>query len=219
MSELDFVVVDVTAEKYAAAPALTMRLRIAESAGAVVHAVALRCQIRIEPQRRPYDDAEAARLQDLFGGRERWRDTLRPFLWTHASAMVQGFTGDIEFDLPVACTYDFEVAAAKYLHSVRAGDIPLVLMFSGTVFTRGSNGFQVEQIPWHKDVQASMPASVWHEVMDAHFPGSGWIRVHRDVIDALASYKAQHGLLGWDDTLTTLLDAVHSIDPVVEANS
>ena len=51
--------------------------------------------------------------------------------------MVRGFTGDVEFDLPVPCTYDFEVAAAKYLHALRDGEVPLRVLFSGTVFTRG----------------------------------------------------------------------------------
>ena len=47
---------------------------------------------------------------------------------------VTGFTGATEIDLPVACTYDFEVAAAKYFHSLDGGEIPIVLLFSGTVF-------------------------------------------------------------------------------------
>ncbi|MEP6853789.1 MAG: DUF6084 family protein [bacterium] len=207
MTDLEFAVADLIADRYAAAPSLTVRLRITETTGAVVHAVALRCQIRIEPQRRPYDDATAERLADLFGGRERWRDTLRPFLWTHAAMMVPGFTTDIEVDLPVACTYDFDVAAAKYLHAVRDGDVPLVLLFSGTVFTRGATGFSVEQIPWHKDVEVRLPAAVWRAVMDVHFPNSAWIRIPRDTLDALAAYKGRHGLLGWEDTLDSLLAA------------
>ena len=51
--------------------------------GAPVHAVALRCQIRIEPQRRRYDADEEARLVELFGETPQWGDSLRPFLWTH----------------------------------------------------------------------------------------------------------------------------------------
>ena len=44
---------DVVAEPYAAAPQLTARLRIEETTGQRVHAIALRCQVRIEPQRAP----------------------------------------------------------------------------------------------------------------------------------------------------------------------
>ena len=79
-------------------PACASRRR----SGAPVHAVALRCQVRIEPQRRRYDDAEEAGLLDLFGPRPRWGDTLKPFLWMHASTMVPGFTGSTEVDLPLA---------------------------------------------------------------------------------------------------------------------
>ena len=110
---------DIVAEPYAAAPQLTARLRIEETTGATVHAIALRCQVRIEPQRRPYSEAEEAGLLGLFGDRGRWRDTLRPFLWMQCSTMVQGFTGTTEVDLPLPCTYDFEVTGSKYLHALR----------------------------------------------------------------------------------------------------
>jgi len=205
MTDLAFEVLDVTPDRFAATPTLTTRLHIVETGGEAVHAVALRCQIRIEPQRRPYDDAEATRVRDVFGARDRWKDTLRPFLWTHASAMVPSFTAETEVDLPLNCSYDFDVAAAKYLHALRDGVIPLEFMFSGTVFTRGTSGFQIEQIPWHKDVAFAMPASRWHAVMDLHFPGAGWIRASRDTIDALGEYKSRYGLLDWDDTLAALL--------------
>ena len=139
MTQLSFTVLDIVAEPYAAAPQLTARLRIEESTGATVHAIALRCQVRIEPQRRPYSEADMAELLGLFGDRSRWRDTLRPFPWMQCSAMVQGFTGTTEVDLPMPCTYDFEVTGSKYLHAVRDGFIPLLLLFSGTVFTRGNS--------------------------------------------------------------------------------
>ena len=137
MTELAFAVLDAAPERYAAAPTLLVRVRLTESTGAIVHAVALRAQVQIEPQRRQYAEREQEGLADLFGPSERWSQTLRPFLWTHAVALVPGFTGAVEFDLPVACTYDFEVAAAKYLHALDDGEVPLRLLFSGTVFTRG----------------------------------------------------------------------------------
>ena len=88
----------------------------------------------IEPQRRRYEPAEQARLVELFGDAPRWGETLRPFLWTHVGTVVTGFTATTEIDLPITCTYDFEVAAAKYLHGLDDGEIPLLLLFSGTVF-------------------------------------------------------------------------------------
>lgn len=205
MSQLGFTVVDVVAEQFSAQPSLLFRLRVTETTGEQIHAIALRCQIRIEPQRRSYDDAESAGLTDLFGGRERWSETVKPFLWTHASTMVRGFTDSIEVDLPVGCSYDFEVSGAKYLHALKAGEIPLLLLFSGTVFTRGSNGFGVEQIPWHLEASCRLPVAVWRQVMDSHFPNSGWVRMDRETLDALVAYKSARGLPTWEQTISTLL--------------
>src|SRR6478752_2367336 len=136
MTDLAIDVLDVRAEPYAAVPTLVFRLGVTEPSGDPVHAVALRTQIQIEPQRRRYSKEEEARLLELFGEQPQWGDSLRPFLWTHATAMLTGFTGRTEVDLPVTCSYDFEVAGAKYLHSLDDGDIPLALLFSGTVFAR-----------------------------------------------------------------------------------
>jgi hypothetical protein len=207
VTALAFEVLDVVPQQHAAAPTLLFRLRVTESSGAAVHAIALRAQLRIEPQRRPYDADEQLGLADLFGTSERYTSTLKPFLWTHASAMVQGFQGSRELDLPVACTYDFEVSATKYLHALRGGDVPLVLLFSGTVFTRGETGFAVEQLSWSLEAGCRMPVSTWHELMDIYFPGSGWIRLDRDTISALARYRSARGLTSWEHTVADLLPA------------
>jgi Family of unknown function (DUF6084) len=205
VTDLVFDVLDVLPQQHAASPHLLFRLRVTERSGAVVHAVALRAQLRIEPQRRAYDADEQAGLVDLFGTSDRYASTLKPFLWTHATAMVQGFEGDRDFDLPVACTYDFEVGATKYLHALRGGDVPLVLLFSGTVFTRGATGFAVEQLSWSLEARCRLPVSAWSRLMDLYFPGSGWIRLDRDTIDALARYRSTHGLTTWEQTLAALL--------------
>jgi Family of unknown function (DUF6084) len=207
MMQLDFAVADVFAEPYAVAPQLTVRLRVAESTGAAIHAIALRAQVRIEPQRRSYRADEEAALLDLFGRRERWYDTLKPFMWMQASTMVQGFDGLTEVDLALPCTYDFDVTASKYLHALRDGAVSVVLLFSGTVFTRGERGFGVEQIPWDREARYDMPVSVWRQVMDQHYPGTGWLRLDRDLIDRLARHKAEHGLTTWDETIQALLPA------------
>ena len=138
MSSLGFEVLGARAEPHAAVPTLSLRLRLTEADAQPVHAVALRCQVMIEPQRRRYEPAEQARLVELFGETPRWGDTLRPFLWTHVGTTVTGFTGTTEIDLPIICTYDFEVAAAKYLHGLDDGEIPILLLFSGTIFRQSA---------------------------------------------------------------------------------
>ncbi len=108
--------------------------------------------------------------------------------------MVQGFSGTADVDLPLPVTYDFEVTASKYLHALRDGSVPLALLFSGTVFTRGINGFGVEQVPWHRETRYSMPVGVWHALVDLYFPNSGWLRLDRDTMGALAHFKSGRGL-------------------------
>lgn len=205
MTQLAFTVVDVTPQQYAAAPLLDARLRIEEATGVAIHAIALRCQVRIEPHRRRYSDAEAEGLQDLFGPRERWSTTVRSFLWMHTSVMVPAFTGSCEIDLPLPCTYDFEVAAAKYLHALAADGVPLEFLFSGTVFAKGENSFSVAQVPWDRHASYDMPVTVWRDLLHLHFPNSGWIRLENATISALAKYKSDRGLISLDDAVTHLL--------------
>lgn len=205
MSGYTFTLLDVFAEPYAAVPQLTARLRIEEATGQVVHAIALRCQVRIEPQRRGYTTADESGLRALFGDRDRWADTLKPFLWMQCSTTVQGFTGATEVDLPLPCTYDFDVVGSRYLHAVGEDTVPLSFLFSGTVFTRGSNGFGVEQVPWDSDTRYAMPVTVWKQMIDLYYPNTAWIRMDRDQLEILADYRSRHGLTTWEETVQRLL--------------
>ncbi len=205
MADLTFTVVDVFAESYAAAPQMTARLRIEDTSGEPVHAIALRAQVRIEPQRRRYSEDEESGLLDMFGTRERWFDTLKPFMWMQCSSMVQGFTGITEVDVAMPCTYDFDVTWSKYLHALRESAIPVVFLFSGTVFTRGVNGFGVEQVPWDRESRYQIPVQVWRDMIDHYFPNTGWLRLQRDTIEALSHYKSVRGLTTWEDAIVSLL--------------
>jgi Family of unknown function (DUF6084) len=207
MSDYRFTVLDVFAEPYAVAPQLTARLRLEETTGEQIHAVVLRCQVRIEPQRRRYDKAEQDGLRGLFGERERWADTLKPFQWMQCHSTVQGFTGSTELDLALPCTYDLEVIGTRYLHALDAGDVPLSFLFSGTVFTRGGAGFAVEQLPWSCEARHTLPVGVWRQMIDSYYPNTGWVRVGADVLAGLADYRSRHGLVSWDETMQWLLAA------------
>jgi len=81
----------------------------------------------------------------------------------------------------------------------------VILLFSGTVFTRGQRGFGVEQVPWDCEAHYEMPIAVWRNLIDYNFPNTGWLRLDRDVIKALSAYKGEHGLTTWEETLRTLL--------------
>ena len=200
-----FSVVDVTPEPYAITPVLTARIGVAVPGDQPVHAIALRCQVRIDPLRRGYSDDEAAGLTDLFGPRERWGTTQHTFLWQHCGVMVPGFTGTTEVALALDCTYDFEVTAAKYLHALRDGALPLQFLFSGTIFMVGQHGFSVQQVPWDCEDRFDMPVSVWRDLIQQHYPSSGWVRLGHDTVAALNAYKSVRGLLSLDDAVTELL--------------
>jgi hypothetical protein len=204
MTGLALEVGEARVEHHAAVPTIVLELEAAVGAGVVVDALALRCQIRIEPQRRRYSTAEGERLYDQFGEADQWASSLKPFLWTHASTVAPRFAGTTRIELPVACTYDFEVAGAGYLHALDDGEIPLILLFSGTVFTSGPSGMVVEPIPWDLETTYRMPVALWRGMMDAYFPHSAWMRVDRDTLDALRRYRAVRGLPTWDQTVERL---------------
>ena len=213
MADLIFGCTGVTADKYAATPSLTFQLAVTERSGVRVHAIALRCQIRIEPHRRRYSAAEAERLHDLFGDTSRWADTVKPIQLATVTAMVPTFTAVTEVELPVPCTYDLEVSSARYLHGLDDGTIPLILLFSGTVFVATEAGFSVELVPWSAEATYRMPVATWRELVEAHFPGRAWLPCGRDTLDALSAFKARHALPTWDATLTALLAAAGPHDP------
>ena len=205
MTTMAFNVVEARPEPHAAVPTILMRVGVSEADGATVHALALRVQIRIEPQRRRYQPEEEDRLYELFGETPRWGDSLRPFLWTHVATTIPGFRGSTEFDLPIPCSYDFEVAAAKYLHALSGGEIPLILLFSGTVFTRGERGFTAEPVSWNLEASYRLPVAVWRGVMDLYFPNSAWLRVSRETFDRLQRFKASRAVPTWDQAFELLL--------------
>jgi hypothetical protein len=205
MAELAFGCTGAGAERYAATPTLSFGLTITESSGARVHAIALRCQIRIEPHRRRYSQVEARRLHDLFGDPSRWADSVKPIQLATVSTMVPEFTSVTEVDLHVPCTYDLEVASARYLAGLDDGTVPLLMLFSGTVFVADGAGYSVELVPWSAEASYRMPVSVWQDLVDAHFPGSAWLRCGRGTLDALSEFKARHALPTWDATLAELL--------------
>ncbi|HEX4726079.1 MAG TPA: DUF6084 family protein [Pseudonocardiaceae bacterium] len=208
MTELVFDCAGARAERYAVAPTLTLNLRIRETSGVPVDAIALRVQIRILPHLRRYTDDEASRLVELFGDQSRWGDTLKPMQFAMLTAMVPGFTGSVDVDLPVPCTYDLEIAHTKYFNALDTGEIPLLLLFSGTVFTTHDGRMRVYQVPWSKETTYRLPVTVWRAMMDLHFPDSAWLTVRRETLDALQRFKSANALPTWDGAIMALLDRV-----------
>jgi len=211
MPDLHFQVVTAKPEPFSAGPLLRFKLRVSQApvAGAdfvPIHTVMLQCQVRIEPAQRRYGAGEQEKLIDLFDAPSRWGQTLRSMLWTHTSGAVGPFTDAITVDLPVPCTYDFNLAVTKYFYALEGGEIPLNLLFSGTIFHEGEAGaLQVAQIPWDKETAFRLPVAVWKEMMEHYYPNSAWLCLRKDIFDRLYHYKIREGLPTWEQTLESLL--------------
>lgn len=210
MPDLRLTIEGAEVVQYAAVPQLAFKLRIANSPGEeIIHTVALRVQIQIEATRRKYDAGEQTRLEDLFGAPDRWGQTLRGMLWTHASVVVPRFNDNVLADIPVACTFDFNVAATKYFHGVRNGDLPLCFQFSGTVFYQGADeALQVAPISWDQEAKYRLPVEVWKDLMDVYYPNSAWLCLQRDAFEKLYQFKVREGIPTWEEALERALNAL-----------
>ena len=208
MPDLRFKIESASVVPFAAVPMLAFQLQIDNAAaGEQIHTIALRCQIQIETTRRRYAPEEQERLVDLFGHPDRWSQTLRSLLWTHANLVVPGFAGaSTVVDLQVPCTFDFNVAATKYFEGLKDGDIPLNMLFSGTVFYAHPDSLlQVAPISWEQEAKYKLPVKLWREMMDTYYPNSAWINLRRDVFDRLYRYKMQHGIPTWEQAIEHVL--------------
>ncbi len=125
MPDLGFHLDRAEVEPFAIAPQMVFKLHLTNNGTETIHSVALRAQIQIEAPRRSYSPPEQEQLRDLFGEPERWGQTLKTFLWTHTSTIVPAFEGSTDVNLPVPCTFDFNVAATKYFAGLTDGDIPV----------------------------------------------------------------------------------------------
>ncbi len=205
MPDLNFQVEDASATPNAAVPQLSFSVRITNSGPEPVHSIALRVQVQIEPVRRRYTPAEQEHLKELFGEPERWSKSVHPLLWTNANVNVSSFTGSTVIEIPVPCTFDFNVAVTKYIYGLENGDLPITLLFSGTVFYASHLGMQIAQIPWERDANCRLPITVWKQMMDQHYPNVAWLCLRRDVFDRIAAYKSRYSIATWEQTLERML--------------
>lgn len=213
MPDLGFQIEGAEVAEFSATPTIAFKLHLTNANPAEkIHTVALRCQIQIEVTRRRYTAQDQEKLRDLFGEPDGWSRTLRNLLWTHLSVNVPAFEGSTVVDLPIPCTFDFNVAATKYFHGLGDGDVPLCLMFSGTVFyARPEGGLQVAPISWDKESRFSLPVKVWREMMDTYYPGSAWLCLRRDVFERLYDHKVRHGIPTWEEAIERMLPAEETV--------
>jgi hypothetical protein len=207
MPDLNFQVTGIEPSARGLTPILHFNLEISNEPPAErIQAVMVQAQIQIQAAQRRYNDREKEGLIDLFGTPDRWGQTLRNRLWAHANTTVRAFSGSTEAVLPVQCTYDFNVIATKYFYALEEGEVPLLFLFSGTIFYAGPDGgLQVQQISWDKECVYRMPVKAWADLMDHYYPNSAWLSLQRDVFDRLSAYKSRLGMLTWEQAIEHLL--------------
>lgn len=201
--ELAFAVEGAERVEHASVPTLRFVLRVERVGGGHVRSVLLDTQIQIAARRRAYDAAAHERLFELFGAPSGWGSTLRTLPWTRTTLVVPPFTDSTVVDVPVACSYDLEVAASRYFDALDGGEVPLEFLFSGTVFY--GQPLQAARISWESEAGYRLPVAVWKETMDAYFRGTAWLRLRKDSFDRLSAFKSRNALATWEDTLDTLL--------------
>ncbi|HEV8068262.1 MAG TPA: DUF6084 family protein [Planctomycetaceae bacterium] len=221
MPELNFSIAAAEPIRFAAVPTLAFRLEVEQpSGGQPIENVLLQAQIQIDATRRRYSPEEQTGLRDLFGDIGGWSRTLRTMHWTHAQVMVPAFDDRVGVDLAVPCTFDFNVAATKYFHALQDGEVPLTFLFSGTIFYRGeSGGLQATRIPWSKECQFRLPASVWRLMMDAYYPNTAWLCLERDAFEKLAAFKRSRGIPTWERAIEELMSEGPDASKPISAGS
>jgi len=207
MPDLAFRIEGAAPLAFAASPAIAFAVRATNaSPDDPVQSALLRCQIHVEASTRAYTDAELERLRDVLGeGRVRGRASGR-ILWAQTAAVIPGFTGEVVFEVHAPCTLDLAVASSRYFHALDGGDVPVAMLFSGTVFHASADGaLRAAPVPWSSEARFSMPASVWKECAEHHYAGRAALPLSRDVFDRLLRYKTRAGLATWEQAIDRLL--------------
>lgn len=212
--DLQFEIEGVEPVTHAASPLLAFKLRSTNAdPDERIHSIMLRCQIKIEATRRQYEAGDHTRLLDVFGEPARWGQTLRSMHWTIANVVVPAFAGSSVVELQVPCSYDFNLAATKYFYALEGGEVPLTILFSGTVFYATEQGaLQVTQIPWDRESVYRLPVQVWKEMMELYYPNTAWISLRKDVFDRLYQVKVREGIPTWEQLIERLL-AMEEVRP------
>ncbi len=203
--EPEFEVLAASGRRHAAVPALEFDVQVSEPDGRRVYLIALAAQIMIEPARRQYDEQTRASLVELFGPAERWSVTTRSLVWHRADVLVPTFTGSTTFRIPVPCSYDLELGAAKYFYSLPDGEVPLAFNFNGTVFYEEQGRLQMSLVPWACSAEFRLPVATWRELIEHYYPHTGWVTLRTDTLERLQAEKRRRELPTIDAAVAALL--------------
>ncbi len=205
--EPEFEVLGARPMRHAAAPTLMLDLQISEPSGRQVYMIGLTIQLMLEPARRGYDDVTRERLAGLFGAPERWAVTTHSLVWAQLDVVVPEFIGSTTVAVPIACNYDLELAAAKYLDALPDGEVPMALHFNGIVYyPNEQGGLQMVLVPWSRSAEYRMPVAVWRETIEHYYPNTGWVAMRSETLRALERARVARGAPTYDACVKQLLE-------------
>ena len=209
MPDLSFQIEAASVVPFAASP--THRISSSTINNAVpdeaIHTIALRCQIQIEVTRRRYTPEEQERLLDLFGKPDRWSQTLRSLLWTHANRGCSRFRRDRA--RTSICRFPAPSTSMSRRPSISRGSPMATSRCScssaapSSTRRRQPPAGRAHLVGSGSTIQAA--CKMWREMMDAYYPNSAWLNLRRDVFDRLYRYKMQHGIPTWEQALEQIL--------------
>lgn len=210
MPDLKFQVTSVEANTRGLAPLLEFKLQITNSLDESIHAILLNSQIQFQCPQRSYTNSEKEKVVELFGPPEMWSQSLRNRLWGQVSTTVCAFRGKTGAALQMPCTFDLNIAASKYLYALEQGAVPLLFLFSGSIFYEADGEFKVVPISWDSECTYHMPVETWNDLMQRHYPNNAWIYLDREVFDRLYAFKRKGAFLNWEQTIDSLLQNAKS---------
>jgi hypothetical protein len=196
--------------KTAAFPALELKLSIDHRSAVpeveTIQSILLGAQVRIDARKRAHNDTEAERLGELFGPRAAWGRSMQSLLWTQTSLVVPSFEARTEAALLLPCTPGVQVSAAKYVQALDAGEVPLSIYLSGSVFYSTDDApLRVAPLPRSAEAHFALPLAVYTAAMDHHYPNATLVTLDRDVWRRLERHRRRAGHGSLEKTILTLL--------------
>ncbi len=167
---------------------------------------------------RPGADQDRGDAPGLCGGRTRaaqravWRrGGLAPLATrsagTIASVTVPAFTDECVIDLPVGCSYDFNLAATKYFYGLEAGEFLCCCCSAArSSFATARATCRSVRSPNTRRPATVFPVGTWRALMERYYSGTVPLSLSREVFDEVYRFKRRHALASWDDTVRLLLE-------------
>lgn len=161
-------------------PLVIAQLSISNSsAEETIESIRLRCQIQVEPARRRYSLAERPRFEALFGPAEQWVNAFRPLPCGNVEQLVPAFVSTTVTRL--ALPHELPLTVQHYVAALQEGDVPLLLLFTGTIFYQTENRVQIAPIPWDCEARYRMPLETWRQFAAATVPDAVSTAAHRAI--------------------------------------